>query len=129
MNQNRIKTALRALLNRRNDDAFVIFEERDSGKFVQFAGSADQPLLLDLPSQALSAEEQQRAALLFAQLGSADATSADLYDRPGGQVVGRQISYQLVFGQDCDRAAEVTSRIFKEVYRLPAEFELSVTEN
>lgn len=125
----RIKTALRALLNRSNDDAFVIFEEKASGKYVQFAGSLDQPLLLDLPLQALTAEEQRRASVLFNELATGDATQADLYDQREGQVVGQQVSYQLVFDRDAERAADVTSRIFDEIYHLPAEFDLTVTEN
>jgi hypothetical protein len=129
MNAERINTALPALLSRHNDDAFVIFEERESGKYVQFAGSVPEPLLPDLPSQALTAEEEQRAALLFSELGSGNATSANLYDRPLWPVVGRQISYQLAFGQDSGRAAEVTTRIFNEVYHLPPAFALSITEN
>ena len=55
MNTQRIEAALQALLQRNNEDAFVIFEDKATGKFVQFAGSAEQPLLLDLPLQALDA--------------------------------------------------------------------------
>ena len=129
MNMERITNALFALLKRDNDDAFVIFEDAASGKFVQFAGSSAQPLLLDLPSQALTAGEQERAHALFSELGSGDATHADLYNKPGGKVVGRQVSYQLDFGQNAERAAEATRRIFSEVYCLPDQFDLGVSEN
>ena len=47
-NQQEIETALSSLLKRQNEDAFVIFEDSVSKKFVQFAGSSTEPLLLDI---------------------------------------------------------------------------------
>src|SRR5262245_2363089 len=65
---NRIKAGLEALLLREGKDRSVIFQERKSEKFVQFAGSTMEPLLLDLPSIPLSAEEMARAKTFFAKL-------------------------------------------------------------
>ena len=55
-----VREALSRLLTRPSG-AFVIIEEPRSGKFVQFAGSKDEPLLLDLPSQTLSPDEMAKS--------------------------------------------------------------------
>ena len=129
MNTQRIEAALQALLQPTNEDAFVIFEDRATGKFVQFTGSAEEPLLLDLPLQALDTAERQRAQDLFRTFSLPGATAADLYDKPGGTIVGQQVSYQLECGKDCTHAAETAMRIFEVVYGLPSAFDLIVEEN
>lgn len=123
-----IRSALRALLERTNRHAFVIFSEARTGKFVQFAGSAQEPLLLDLPEQTLDAEEARRAAELFSELGVTEREN-DLLDRPGGVPVGRQRGYNLDLGRDVERAACLVLAIFSRVYELPADFELEIEEN
>ena len=60
--------ALISLL-KRPAEAFVIFEEPKSGKFVQFAGSIEEPLLLDLPIQTLSPAEIEKAKTIFGEMG------------------------------------------------------------
>jgi hypothetical protein len=42
-----IRTALSKLLERQNDDAFVIIEDRKSKKFVQFAGGAEYGIQME----------------------------------------------------------------------------------
>ena len=51
-----IKAAIARMLDR-PEGAFLIVEDSQSGKYVQFVGSRDEPLILDLPLQALSADE------------------------------------------------------------------------
>ena len=60
----------------RPEGAFLIVEESESGRFVQFVGSRDESLLLDLPLQTLSPEEMTKARAVFAELGYADAIPA-----------------------------------------------------
>jgi hypothetical protein len=127
-NHARIQAALAALLERHNEDSFVIFEEKASAKFVQFARAQHGSLLLDLPSQTLNAAETARAQAFFLDLGVRATVEAAL-DRPGGRVVGRQRAFQMRFGQDVGRAADVTAAVFDRVYRFPLDFELVVTEN
>lgn len=53
-----IKAKLTELLRQPEDELrFVVVEDRDSEKFVQFTGSISQPLVLDLPWQTLSEAE------------------------------------------------------------------------
>jgi hypothetical protein len=127
-NRARIESALTALLERQNKDGFVILEEKASGKFVQFCGSAREGLLLDLPCQALGGAEMERAKAYFLELGVRPEGS-DVSDGPGGKVVGRQFSFQKRFGREARAAADVTIEVFRDVFRFPADFELVVTEN
>lgn len=129
-NQSRIVDALSALLQRRNKDAFVIFEEKRSGKYVQFAGSANEDLLLDLPSQTLTEEEMKRAEVLFRGLGIPGPETYEMYtDESMETVAGTQTSFHMGLGRDVVRAAEVTLAIFERVYQFPPDFPLALDEN
>jgi hypothetical protein len=129
-NRNRIVDALSGLLQRHNVDAFVIFEEKGSGKYVQFAGSANEGLLLDLPSQTLTEEEAKRAEVLFSELGIPGPETYEVYtDKSRKTAAGMQTSFQVDFGRDVVRAAMVTLAIFERVYRFPPDFHLVLTEN
>lgn len=124
----RIESALTRMLARQNEDALVIFEEKSSRKFVQFTGSVGGGLLLDLPFQALDRTELERARNYFLEHG-VRAEGYDIFDAPGGEVVGRQYSFQKDFGHDVRAAANVVSDVFRRVYQLSSDFDLGVTEN
>lgn len=129
-NQSQIVDALSELLQRRNVDTFVIFEEEGSGKYVQFAGSANEDLLLDLPSQTLTEDEMKRAEVLFRELGIPGPVTYETYtDKSRKTVAGMQTSFQMDFGRDVVRAARVTLAIFERVYQFPPDFPLALTEN
>ena len=125
----RIEEALRWLLEHGGPDSFVIIEEPRTTKFAQFAGSRKEPLLLDLPSQALDDAEMARAKTLFAELGVEGPEEWDVYDPFTGQVAGKQVGFLMAFGRDAPRAAATTWRIFREVYRFPADTALAVTRH
>jgi hypothetical protein len=129
-NLGRISQALSALLQRDNPDAFVIFEEKSSRKFVQFAGSAHEELLLDLPAETLTAAEMERATLLFQELGMPGPETYPVYTDPSmTEVAGMQTSFNMRFGRDFKRAAQVALAIFRRVYGFPADFQLTLKEN
>lgn len=122
-NTEQIASALRALLNRSNPDSFVVFEEHASGKFLQFVGSSEEPLLLDLPTVGLTPDERRRATALFRELSGGGQTFSEPDDAdefPG---------YQHESGRDADAAAELAMRVFREVYLLPEAFPMQVEEN
>ena len=116
----RIRDALAALLTREPGDAFVIFEDKAAGKFVQFAGSSEEPLLLDLPSQPLSKEEFARAKTFFASHGVQPKSPYPSGEGP--------VSFNLHF-QSPDEAADTVLAIFQEVYGYSEMPELTITEN
>ena len=125
-NRAKISEALSSLLVRRNDDAFVIIEHSKTGKFVQFAGSATEKLLLDLPSQTLSEEEFYKAVELFRKMGII-GSEHNLLDKAGGEVVGRQFSFNAVFHSVPD-ATKTVEKIFAAVYGFPINCDLEIIE-
>ncbi len=128
MNHAKIKSALAALMCRDNEDAFLILMEKHTGKFLQFSGSARQPLILDLPAQALDHDQAQKAESYFQELGIR-AVEYEMFDAPGGKVVGRQRSFQKSLGRDVEAAARIAENVFEYVYEFPANFELVMEEN
>ncbi len=90
---------------------FVIFEEKSTGKFVQFAGSSQEPLILDLPWQTLSEDEKVRARTVLA---------------PHGGTEGEH-GFQLNLDRDADRAAQITMEVFRDVYQIAEPLELKTS--
>jgi hypothetical protein len=124
-NHDIVRRCLSDLLASDSNDAFVVFEDPFSGKFVQVAGSATEPLLVDLPSQPLDAEECERAVRLFRAYG-AELEAWEVLDEPGGNAVGEQTGFQVVADRDIELAAQIIMRVFHEVYGLPADFDMHV---
>lgn len=124
----RIRAALNRLLERQDDDAFVIVEDKMSGKFVQFAGNAFQDLIFDLPGQALDSMELTRANILL-RIFDISFEEWDVYDEPGGNVIGRQTGFCKSIGRDADFAAQLAWKVLTEVYALKEPIILSIEEN
>jgi hypothetical protein len=119
-----IRIALETLVVQPEDACpFVIVEDAESKKFVQFVGSLDKPLLLDLPAQTLSEAEFYRAVTFFRRRGVA-GQEYELLDAPGGRPVGEQFTFQLLF-HSVDSAVEAVFGVFEQVYLLP-DCQLSV---
>lgn len=111
--QPRIVLALDEMLQRK-EQPFVIVEETTTRKFVQFAGSVNESLLLNLPPQPLSTDESARARMLFAE-----------YD----VTVEADDNYYMELDRDPQRGAELAIRVLREVYLFGDEAELRLTEN
>jgi hypothetical protein len=124
----RIVKELSNLLLRSNEDPFVIFEDTKTKKFVQFAGSTREQLLLDLPSIALSPPELERAKKLFAEYG-VKLEQIPFSNYKGGPITGIESGFIMKLGKDVENAAEITLRVFSEVYLLPSNFKLGVQVN
>jgi len=117
------------LLRQEGNEAFVVIEEPRSGKFVQFAGSREAPLLLDLPGQTLDPSEMDRARVLFHKLGVEGPEEWDVHDPLTGKVAGKQVGFQMKLGRDPRRAADIASRVFQEVYCFSADIKLHVSRH
>ncbi len=111
----RIESAVKLILQNSGDDWFMILEESESEKFVQFAFDEDSGLVFDLPLQALTPEEIELSRTLLASYGIGSET-AQVFDGPDGDEVGEQCSFQTVVGFDTELAVTLTYRIFREVY-------------
>ncbi len=103
------------------NNPFVVFQDRNTGKFVQFSGDQDQPLLLDLPLHALMPGEQKRAAILFSKLGVNHPTIAQLYSYPSGEQTVLSHSYQFTFVEDVEAAVSITLETFLFVFGISEE--------
>ncbi len=122
-----VTRALCALERRDNSDAFVIVTHPASGKFVQFAGGVGQPLLLDLPAQALDDAEWHRAIAFFRRLG-VDVSEHELLDRPGGRQVGRHVGFEAEF-ESVNLAARTALDVIETIFELPLDAGLEIEEN
>src|SRR4051812_16160716 len=94
-NTRKIKAALRQLVRRAADDRPWVIFEHPTGKFVQFAGSVDEPLLLDLPWQPLSEAEFYRAATFFKRLG-VTGRELEMLD-PEGNKAAPQFAFNIAY--------------------------------
>lgn len=129
-NLKRITNALLALTQRYSEDGFVIFEEKTTRKYVQFAGAGNEDLLLDLPYQTLSPAEVEKAKQLFEELGKSEPEKYALYtDKSLEVTAGIQTSFQINFGRDIEQAAMIALMIFERVYGFPPGFQLTIEEN
>ena len=127
-NLTKMETALQKLTQREAADAFVIFSDNHSGRFIQFAGSLYENLLLDLPIQNLSKQELGIARELFNQQGVALGVT-QLLDEPNGKPVGVHMGFNIDFGKDYQSAAKTALYLMCEVYSLADDFNLLVEEN
>lgn len=122
-----IKAALTRLLER-PEGAFLIVEESESGRFVQFAGSRDEPLMLDLPLQTLAAEEVTKAKAVFAELGYPGAIPAPGDSDAGAAAGGAWQSATVPFDDDVDGAAKLAVAVLHRVYGFDETAKLELTE-
>jgi hypothetical protein len=122
---------IRAALSRlmaRPVGAFLIVEDPGSGKFVQFAGSEREPLMLDLPAQVLSSEEMARAKAVFREFGHPGPETYETRDRPGGPPTGTRTSFVVAFGRDVDKATELAVAVLHRIYGIREGAPLKLTE-
>jgi hypothetical protein len=123
------KDAMIASILGESYNPYVVFKDRNTGKFVQFAGDQAQPLLLDLPLQSLTPGEQERAASLFAKLAVDRPTETQLYSFPSAEPTSLASSYQLNFVEDVGAAVSITLEAFSFIFRIPEEaLELDIEE-
>lgn len=105
-----------------NSEAFVIFSDPATEKFVQFC-TVGGSLQLDLPAQALTHDEQQRADEYFRRLSPASDAS-----RSGQSAVGVQTGFELGLGTDVTTAARIVLEIFDHVYLASPGYDLVIDE-
>ena len=68
MNDKKLHGALVRLMNN-PDGEFVIASDSLSNKFIQFSGSSNESLIVDLPIQTLSPNETKKATRLLSEYG------------------------------------------------------------
>lgn len=123
-----VRAALTRLIEQGDDSwAFVIVEHPPSEDYVQFALEEDG-LFTDLPTIPLTHDEQERAKVLFAEIGVQDPVVVRA-PVPGTKDVTTVETFQARFGDDVERACRFAGRVFREVYLMPEGAPLSITED
>ncbi len=121
-----IIVSLDKMLKRSNDDAFVIFIEKKTQKFVQFRGNDRESLMLNLPEQTLDNHELEKAKTLFKQY------RVKLGKNPGipvGPDAGIDRSFDMEIGKDTKKGADIAMEVFREVYGFQGNFIIETEEN
>ncbi|MBM4020055.1 MAG: hypothetical protein FJ288_17345 [Planctomycetes bacterium] len=113
----KMREALDLIIRQGGEGSFVIFEEPCLRKFVQFAGSQTEGLLLDLPSPALSEDEMTRARDFFRELGVDSHAHVEVPD-DNGRPAKWVATFQMKLGNDTRRAAQLACGVFLRVFRL-----------
>lgn len=128
-NIDKIGNALKDLKTRQNEDAFLIIEESKSQKFVQFAGSTEEPLIFDLPAQGLTEDELERAKAVLGEY-DVEMEGTPMYeDETMQKVVDTQYGFSAVLGDNLNLAVELAVRILTEVYQFDEDVKLLLEEN
>lgn len=122
--QERILLTLQSYINNGVEGSFLIFEDQKIEKFIQFSFDKDE-LIFDLPMKALSPPEQSRAVSLLAQYGF-PLQSVPAFDKPGGVIVDEWTGWNVALPGGARQGAEIGSRVFREVFQLTGEIELSI---
>lgn len=114
-NEEAIANALENLLNRSESEAFLIFVDARSGNVVQFIGSKEGPLFLDLPFASLEEEEIERARAYVEKNGFSDAEGEE--------------GFSIGLGRDVEAGTKLALGVFQHVYRADPDFSLKIEEN
>ncbi|HNX77862.1 MAG TPA: hypothetical protein PLM07_15025 [Candidatus Rifleibacterium sp.] len=122
----RIKKAIETILLNRGEDWFIIIEEPDGERFVQFTFDEGCGLFFDLPFQALDKIELERARNLMTEF-SISAVKNPVFNEPGGRETGTQESFNHHVGLDANLAVMLAFRVFTEVYELAETTALNVS--
>lgn len=122
----RVESAIRLILENIGEGWFIILEEPDTEKFVQFAYDEDTGLIFDLPFQALDEDELVRARQVLGEVGVGDEV-ASIFDSPDGEAVGEQRSFNSMVGSDVEQAVDLVHRVFTYVYGFDDKTRFNVT--
>ncbi len=92
--------------------SFIVFENPEKEKFIQFALIGREGLICDIPTTILTGGEEERLRELVPD------TSRDME-------TGELISYQRWFNaEELHRAAELVETIFTRIFNLPEDYTL-----
>jgi hypothetical protein len=105
-NLEKITAALTRLLT--SEEGFVIVEDPGSGKFVQFAGSDSEPLLLDLPTIGLTVPQIQAAERVFGSKAAQGSFNRECKDPAEGAALALKALHDI-FGFSADAPFTLTS--------------------
>lgn len=122
-----IKSALKRLMKRDNRDCFVIFSEKESGKFVQFTKQKGK-LLIDLPEQPLRKHNVLDKAKHFFKQYDSEYKTFEIKSL-NGEIVETYSNFDKILDENYDLAFEIAVGVFDHIYGLSPDFEMTIEEN
>ncbi len=109
--QSIILSYLKTIVQEGGSGNFVIFTDPDTNRFVQFAATkGEKVVLIDIPKQSLSKQETIR-----------------LVDYFGALIQPTDYSYQAEMS--VDQGAICAEKIFRDVYQLPDKYSIEIKIN
>lgn len=105
-----LRLAMEQLVGSGVEGGFVIFET-EGDKSLEFSYSHRDGLTLEMPRLGMSSEERQR----LSSLEGLEAMTED------------EVSHHIQVGLDTRVGARLANRIFREVFRCPADYKVRVT--
>lgn len=126
LSDERIRIELEMMMEKEGPYTFVIFEEEETGKFVQFAGNKNEELLFDFPSAQLSKEEFERAGEVLEEYDIKHETSPTYTDETEAVENGSLSTFSKHLDDDIDLAVELTSVVMVEVLGFDKDVRLKV---
>jgi hypothetical protein len=125
----KIRIALTQLIKKENSDAFVIFTDVNSGKFVQFAGSVNEDLYFSLPASQLNQNELSIAKEKLKKY-NIHLNSFPMYtDETMEYSLGTMEEFSKSIGRDVEIGVKITITILTEIFELEGDIQLIIEEN
>lgn len=118
-----IQNALKRLGQQR-PEGFVVLTHAETQRFVQFVPAERSGFLIDIPAQALSKSEFDRATAFFEQRGLGPPKELELTGQAAPEVL---LTFQATL-QDARVAAEFAIAFFEQVFVCSPGFQLEITE-
>ena len=116
----RMLVGLKAVAGNVGEGWFIIMEEPDSERFVQFAFDEGQGLVFDCPTISFDEEELARATRVMEKFGiRLESPSGDDFT-----------SFCANIGMNLDLGARIASETFREVFMFPdnTSFDISINK-
>ncbi|MCW9049280.1 MAG: hypothetical protein OQK50_02995 [Deltaproteobacteria bacterium] len=127
-NEKKLSETLTRLLQKPRG-SHIIIEEPSSGKYLQVSGSIMEPIVFDLPCQALTLDEYDRAHRLFTTSGYDGPETFAIYESYTGRPSGTQTSFLLTWGREnITQLQQLILLVFSQVYRVDTRVVLNIVE-
>jgi hypothetical protein len=119
-----MERSLNSLIHEAAHESYVVFEDRESGRFVQFTLDRDA-LIFDLPARSLRADDIERADRLLGGLGII-RRSGPLLDGPNGRVLGTWTGFNEEMSGGASQGAQIALLVFREIFLIEGNLDLVV---
>ena len=110
-----------------NPDAFIIFENQSTQNILQFCKTKKSEFQLNVPMQCLNSTERIRAERYLRKI-TETKNGENLFDETNGFPFENDGQFYMVFPEKVELVTKIIIGFFIEVYLLPPNFKLKITE-